>query len=126
MNFKDLFASLVDWVHRRDFKAWAAELTFFTGVILFALGGHLALALVLPMIAGAGVDFASLDNTRTLIPAGLVLLFMSQICLVFYAILKSNLDARKTYVGVAALLWAAGMLMISFVSLQCDLYGACL
>lgn len=106
--------------------AWASRLSFFTLAVLLALGGHLAFAMLLNALAAFGVDVAALDEGRRIVPALQILLFAVQTALVVFAIARSGIAPTQTYVGVAALLWAAGMLMITFVSAQCDLFGACL
>lgn len=110
-------------LRRLSVAAWAGQFSFFTLAVLFALGGHLTFALALSGMSAFGVDVAT---TRNLIPALQVLLFVVQTGAVIYAIGRSGVDMLKTLVGIAALFWAAGMLMITFVSTQCDLYGACL
>lgn len=109
-----------------DFGEWAGQLSFFTIAVLFALSGHLLLALFLNLLAALGVDFAAIDESRTLVPALQVLLFAAETGLVVWALARAGIPLGKTLVGVAAMFWAAAMLMITFVSAQCGLYGACL
>lgn len=124
MNFRELLESL-----RRTgsgLAGWANEFTVFTLVVLFALSGHLLLALLLNTLAAFGVDFSALDRSHHGVPIAQVLLFALQAALMVYVIAKAGLPMNKTLVGIAAMFWATAMLMITFVSAQCDLYGACL
>jgi hypothetical protein len=104
----------------------ARRFDLFTLVILFALGGHLLLALILDMLAASGVDFASFDPGHTTIPILQIGLFAVQTILIVIAIARSGVRTGVTLAGVAALIWAASMLMLTIVSAQCDLFGACL
>lgn len=106
--------------------SWAGELSFFALVVFFALGGHLLFTLLLNALVAFGVDFAALDQSHNLVPVLQILLYAIETGLVVFALARSGLDRTKTYIGAAALLWAAAMLMITFVTAQCDLYGACL
>ncbi len=110
----------------RRLASWAAALDFFTLAVFFALSGHLLLALLLNGISAAGVDFSAIDQSHRLAPILQILLFAIETALIVAALVRSGVSAAKTYIGVAALFWAIAMLMITFVSAQCDLYGACL
>jgi len=110
----------------RRLASWAAALDFFALAIFFALSGHLLLALLLNGISAAGVDFGAIDQSHRLAPILQFLLFAIETALIVAAIARSGVNRAKTYIGVAALFWAIAMLMITFVSAQCDLYGACL
>lgn len=107
-------------------REWASKFSFFTLAVLFALGGHLLFAGLLNLLAAFGVDFAAIDKSRNLVPAMQVLIFAVQTGLVVWAIAKVGIPMNKTLAGIAAMFFAAAMLMITFVSAQCDLYGACL
>ena len=106
--------------------AWAGGLSFFTLVILFTLAGHLLLAMALGGFKALGVDFDAVDPGHVNIPALQVFLFAVEAGLVVYALVRSGQTMGKTLVGVAALIFAASMLMLTIVSAQCDLFGACL
>jgi hypothetical protein len=107
-------------------REWASQFSLFTLAVLFALSGHLLFAGFLNMLAALGVDFTAIDKSRNLVPALQVLLFAIETGLVVWAIAKVGIPMKKTLAGIAAMFWAAAMLMITFVSAQCDLYGACL
>lgn len=100
--------------------------SFFAWAALFALVGHLALALLLDALKSGGVDFAALDPNRTSVPTAQIALFALQTGLIVAALVRSGLDMKRTIAAVAALIFAASMLMLTFVSAQCDLFGACL
>lgn len=100
--------------------------SFFAFAALFALVGHLAFALILDALKAGGVDFAALDPDRRLIPSTQIALFALQTGLIVFALIKTGLDMKRTIAAVAALIFAASMLMLTFVSAQCDLFGACL
>lgn len=110
----------------RRLASWAAALDFFTLAVFFALSGHILLALLLNGFSAAGVDFGAIDPSHRLAPILQILLFAAETALIVAALVRSGVNRAKTYIGVTALLWAAAMLMITFVSAQCDLYGACL
>lgn len=124
MDFREFFRRLAQLTP--DFVGSVSQFSFFTLAVLFALSAHLIFAIVLNALAAMGVDFASIDASRSVIPALQVILFVAATGLVLFSIVRSGIDLRKTVAGVAALVWAAGMLMITFVSAQCDLYGYCL
>lgn len=100
--------------------------SFFAWAALFALVGHLALAFLLDALKSGGVDFAALDPNRTSVPTAQIALFALQTGLIVAALVRSGLDMKRTIAAVAALIFAASMLMLTFVSAQCDLFGACL
>jgi hypothetical protein len=108
------------------FGAWARRLSLYTIAIAFALAGHLVLASVLNALRSLGVDFDAIDGDRVAVPAIQVLLFAAQTGLIVVALVKSGIETRRTFGAVAALIFAAAMLMLTFVSAQCDLFGACL
>ncbi len=123
MRFKAL--NFGEWRGRLLEIARAAHrLSFYRLAILFALGGHVALALLMNVLNAAGVDFGSIN--RNAVSALQIALFALQTGLVIYVIVKAGIPPMKTSFGVAALLFAVSMLMLTFVSAQCDLYGACL
>lgn len=124
MNVRKFFRNLD--LKAPDVGGFVGQFSFFTLAILFALSCHLLFALFLNILGASGVDFAAIDASRTVIPALQVLLFTTATGLILFAIGRAGVDGRKTLAGVGALLWAAGMLMITFVSAQCDLYGSCL
>lgn len=124
MDFREFFRKLDLGPFR--FREWASQFSFFTLAVLFALAGHLAFAGFLNALAGFGVDFEAIDESHSLVPALQALLFAVQTGLIVWAISRVGIPMNKTLVGVAALFWAAAMLMITFVSAQCDLSGACL
>lgn len=124
VNFRELFRNLN--FRAPDFRDWAGQFTLFTVAVLFALCGHLLLAALLNVLDALGVDFAALDHRRNLVPALQIMLFALQTGLIVLAIAGSGLPMNKTLAGIAAMFFAAAMLMITFVSAQCDLYGACL
>jgi hypothetical protein len=110
-----------------DVEGWRAEFTPFTLAVLFALAAHPAVYYLLTGLNGSGlVDFAALDSARVVIPALLNVLFVAQIIAVIWAIIASGVSESRTLAGLAALLWAFGMLLITFVALHCTLYGACI
>lgn len=105
---------------------WARQFDLLTLVILFALGGHLLLALLLNTASASGVDFAAIDPDHTRVAAAQIALFAIQVAFVVFALAKTGIKTGPTLAGVAALIWAASMLMLTIVTAQCDLFGACL
>jgi len=105
---------------------WARQFDLLTLVILFALGGHLLLAFLLDTASASGVDFAAIDPDHTRVAAAQIALFAIQVAFVVFALAKSGIKTGPTLAGVAALIWAASMLMLTIVTAQCDLFGACL
>jgi hypothetical protein len=110
----------------RALGVWARGLSLFAVAVALALSGHVVFAFLLNGFKVLGVDFAALDPGRSLIPAAQILLFALQTALIVIALIKSGVDTRRTIVAVSALIWASAMLMLTFVSAQCDLFGACL
>ncbi len=108
------------------FAAWARSLSLFALAVAFAISGHVVFAYLLNGLKFAGVDFAALDPGHSLIPAAQISMFALETALIVIALIKSGLETGRTIAAVSALLWAAAMLMLTFVSAQCDLYGACL
>jgi hypothetical protein len=124
VDFREFFRKLD--LRPLRFRGWASQFSFFTLAVLLALVGHLAFAGFLNALAAFGVDFEAIDASHNLIPALQILLFAVQTGLIVWAIAKVGIPMKKTLLGIAAMFWAAAMLMITFVSAQCDLYGACL
>lgn len=110
----------------KSIGAWLSGRDLFPLAVLFALGGHLVFDVLLSLLHTAGLDFALLDKSRAIVPALQIALFAAQTALMVYALIQAGIPRIKTYVGVTALLFAAAMLMITFVALQCRLYGECL
>lgn len=106
--------------------AWSRSFSFFTLVIAFTVSAHVIFAYLLAGLKSLGVDFDAFDPGHVNIPALQVLLFAIENGLVVYALVRSGQSMAKTLVGVAALMFAAAMLMLTIVSAQCDLFGACL
>lgn len=92
--------------------------------VLFALFGHLVLAFALEALALVGVDFSGVDPE--IILAAQLLLLAIQFALIAAALAKTGVTAAKTLVGGGAFLFATAVFMLTFVALQCDLFGACL
>ncbi len=120
-----------EWRNRiaRNFSgvaAWARRFDLLTLAILFALGGHLLLVFLLNTASAAGADLAAMDPDHTRVPAAQIALFAIQVAFVVFALAKSGVRTGPTLAGVAALIWAASMLMLTIVTAQCDLFGACL
>jgi hypothetical protein len=105
---------------------WMTSVDLFLIAALLALFGHLGLSILLSAAKTAGVDFLALDSRQIVVPLLQIALFAGQTALMVFALARSQLRASETYIGVAALLWAMAMLMITFVAAQCELYGACL
>ncbi|MEK7265872.1 MAG: hypothetical protein AAB227_07210 [Pseudomonadota bacterium] len=101
-------------------------LSLFAWAAVFALTGHLLFASLLNALKSSGVDFEKIDPAHNLVPAAQILLFALQTGLIVYALVKAGLDMKRTLAAVAALIFAVSMLMLTFVSAQCDLYGLCL
>lgn len=110
----------------KAFAAWARGLSLFTLAVAFAVSGHVVFAYLLNALKFLGVDFEAFDPGRSLIPAAQIFLFALETALIVAALIRSGLGTGRTIAAVSALLWAAAMLMLTFVSAQCDLYGACL
>lgn len=108
------------------FAAWARGLSLFTFAVAFAISGHVVFAYLLNALKFLGVDFEALDPGHSLIPATQISLFALETAFIVIALVRSGIETPRTIVAVAALIWAAAMLMLTFVSAQCDLYGACL
>lgn len=109
--------ALVSGLRGRSLFAW---------IVLFALVGHLLFASLLNAFKSAGVDFEAIDPHQSLVPAAQISLFALQTGMVVYALLRAGFGMKRTIAAVTALIFAASMLMLTFVSAQCDLYGACL
>lgn len=106
--------------------AWARSLSLFTLAAALALSGHVVFAFLLNGLKALGVDFEAIDPDHALIPAAQIFLFALQMALIVIALVRSGIETTRTIVAVSALIWASAMLMLTFVSAQCDLYGACL
>lgn len=122
----------LNWLRGLRFRApslggWTDGLSPMTLAVLFALVAHPVVYFALTGLNDLGlVDFAALDPARVVIPAFLNILFVLQIVAVAWAVLSGGLTEVRVYGGLAALLWAFGMLLITFVALHCELFGACL
>lgn len=106
--------------------AWTRSLSLFTLAAALALSGHVLLAFLLNGLKALGVDFETVDPGHALIPAAQIFLFALQMALIVIALVRSGIETPRTIIAIAALIWASAMLMLTFVSAQCDLYGACL
>jgi len=106
--------------------AWSRSFSLFALAVAFAVSAHVIFAYLLVSLKMFGVDFAALDPGRIFIPAAQIALFALQTALIVAALIKSGLEMARTIAAISALLWAASMLMLTFVSTQCDLFGACL
>jgi len=105
---------------------WSRSFSFFALSVAFAVSAHVLFAYLLVGLKYLGVDFAALDPGRMLVPSAQIALFALQTALIVAALIKSGLEMGRTIAAISALLWAASMLMLTFVSTQCDLFGACL
>ena len=108
------------------FATWARGIPLFSIAVAFAVSGHVVFALLLNSLKFSGADFAALDSDRLLIPSAQISLFALQTGLIVAALIRTGLEMKRTIVAVAALVFAASMLMLTFVSAQCDLFGSCL
>ena len=106
---------------------WKRHVSFFRIALLFAVAGQSAVALSLHFLGKAGlIDFAAAD------PGGegafhvLAGAFVLQTILILIALARIGLNMKRLTASVAALTVAFAAVMILFVTLQCDLYGACL
>lgn len=110
----------------RGLAAFARSVPLFALAVAFAVSGHVVFAYLLNALKFLGVDFATFDPDRSLIPAAQIAMFAAQTALVVAALIRSGLETGRTIAAISALLWAAAMLMLTFVAAQCDLFGACL
>lgn len=106
--------------------AWARSIPLFALAVAFAVSGHIVFAYLLNALKFLGVDFEALDPERSAVPAAQISIFALETALIVAALIRSGLETGRTIAAVSALLWAAAMLMLTFVSAQCDLFGACL
>lgn len=109
----------------REFMA--RHVSFFRIALLFAVLGQSAVALILHVMGATGlVDFVSADPNQTVAFNALTGVFVLQIVMILIALARIGLTFKRAFFSVASLIFALAMLMLCFVFLQCDLYGACL
>ncbi|MGD9799232.1 MAG: hypothetical protein AB7F91_09005 [Parvularculaceae bacterium] len=105
----------------------ARHVSFFRIALLFAVLGQSAVALILHVMGATGlVDFVSADPNQTVAFNALTGVFVLQIVMILIALARIGLTFKRAFFSVASLIFALAMLMLCFVFLQCDLYGACL
>ncbi len=111
----------------KDIRNRAAQFSFFTIAILIALAGQPIAAMMLSGLSVTGlVDFAVADPGASAAFYVLLAVYCLQAIVVFIAIARSGIGLATVAAGLASLLFALALLMIFYVSLACDLYGACL
>ena len=95
--------------------------------MLFALIGQWLAAGAMSLAnAGGLVDFSTADPSETAPFNVLAGVFVLQILFILIGFGRSGFTLSRLFRAVAALLWALAWLMIFYVALACDLYGACL
>jgi len=107
--------------------AFFRRYSLFAYAAVFALVGQFLAAGAMALLNREGaVAFSAADPNETAafnILAGVLVL---QIVFLLIGYASSGVIMRRILIGVAALIWAVSWLMLLFVGLQCELYGACL
>jgi len=107
--------------------AFFRRFSLFAYAALFAVLGQFIAAGAMSLARRSGlVDFKTADPNETAAFNILAGVFVVQIAFVLIGLARSGPTLRRFIIGGAALIWALSFLMILFVALQCDLYGACL
>lgn len=106
---------------------WKRHVSFFRIALLFAVTGQLIAALFLHLAGKfGGVDFKSADPGEGAAFHILAGVFVLQLVLILVAIARIGVNFKRLAGSLAALTFGLAMVMILYVWLQCDLYGACL
>lgn len=103
------------------------RVTLFAWSALFAVSGQFIVAGAMSLARRSGlVDFKAADPNETAAFNILAGVFVVQVAFILIGLAKSGPTLRRFIIGGAALIMAFSFLMMLFVALQCDLYGACL
>lgn len=112
---------------RRDAPGFFRRFSLFAYAALFAVSGQFIAAGAMSLANRLGlVDFKAADPSETAAFNILAGIFVVQIAFALIGLARSGPTLRRFIIGGASLVWAVSSLMILFVALQCDLYGACL
>ena len=106
---------------------WKRYVSFFRIALLAAVAGQPVTAFILHLLSENGlIDFANADPDGSAAFHILAGVFVLQIILILIALARIGINLKRLVASVASLIFAFAAVMILYVTLQCDLYGACL